>query len=58
VLDQLFQISHGELVIGVKNQLLNAVLFTVGTDWYGPILEYLQKGISIIIYQKKKEVII
>jgi hypothetical protein len=44
VLDQLFHISHGELVIGVKNQLFNAMLFIVGMDWYGPILEYLQKG--------------
>jgi hypothetical protein len=40
--NQLSRISHGELAIRVKAQLLDAILFTVG--WYGPILEYLQKG--------------
>jgi len=40
--NQLSQISHGEPAIRVEPQLLDAILFTLG--WYGPILEYLQKG--------------
>jgi hypothetical protein len=36
--DQLFQISHGEPTIRVEDQLLDAMLFTTGINWYGPIL--------------------
>jgi hypothetical protein len=32
VLDQLSKISHGELTIGLKDQLPNAILFTMGID--------------------------
>jgi hypothetical protein len=41
---QLSQINHGESPIGIKDQLPNAILFTMGINWYGFILEYLQKG--------------
>jgi hypothetical protein len=36
--------SHGESTIGVEDQLFYATLFTMGIDWYGPIVEYLKKG--------------
>jgi hypothetical protein len=36
--------SHGESIIGVEDQLLYATLFTMGIDWYGPIVEYFKKG--------------
>lgn len=44
VLNQLSWMNHGELVMRVEDQLLNAILFIVGIDWYGPIVEYLKKG--------------
>jgi hypothetical protein len=54
--NQLSQISHGEPTIRVKAQLLDAILFTLG--WYGPILEYLQKGYFENNIPKKKEVVL
>jgi len=44
VLNQLSWTNHGELVMRVEDQLPNAILFIVGIDWYGPIVEYLKKG--------------
>jgi hypothetical protein len=41
--DQLSWISHGEPTIRVKDQLFDVILFTMGINWYGPILESLQK---------------
>jgi hypothetical protein len=44
LLDHLSNISHGEPIEGVDDHLLDAHLFNVGIDWYGPIIEYLRKG--------------
>jgi hypothetical protein len=54
--DHLSRINHGELVIGIDDQLLDVHLFNVGLDWYGPIIEYLKKDILTMMYLKRKEV--
>ncbi len=44
LLDQLYVINHGKLVIGVKDQFPNAQLFSIKFDCYGQIINYLKKG--------------
>jgi hypothetical protein len=44
LLDQLCIINHGELVIGVEDQLLNTQLFGIEIEWYRQIIDYLKKG--------------
>jgi hypothetical protein len=36
--DHLSQIGHGELAIGVEDQLSSATLFDVQINWYAPII--------------------
>ncbi len=43
VLNQLLCVKNGELV-GVEDQLLDATLFLLITNWYTPIKEYICKG--------------
>jgi hypothetical protein len=40
--NHLSRINHGEPAEAVDDQLLDAHLFTVGVDWYGPIIKYLK----------------
>ncbi len=42
--DQLFILNHGELVIGVEDQLLDTKFFGIKIEWYGQIIDYLKKG--------------
>jgi hypothetical protein len=51
---QLSQINHGESAIGIKDQLPNAILFTMGINWYSFILEYLPKEKRSCIIVKSK----
>jgi hypothetical protein len=44
LLDQLSIINHGELTIGLEDQLHDAQLFNRKFDWYGQIIDYLKKG--------------
>jgi len=44
VLDQLLCAKNGELVVGVEDQLLDATLFLLTTNWYTLIKEYICKG--------------
>jgi hypothetical protein len=37
-------ITHGESLHGIKDYLLDTNLFTINIDWYGPIMENLEKG--------------
>jgi hypothetical protein len=38
----LFQIGHGELAIGIEDQLSSVALFDVQITWYAPIIKYLE----------------
>jgi hypothetical protein len=38
------KINHGELAIGIEDQLPDAQLFGIEIDWYGQIIDYLKKG--------------
>ncbi len=53
--DQLFIINHGELVIGVEDQLFDTQLFGIEIEWYGHIIDYLKKGYLTIICPKNNE---
>ncbi len=44
LLDQLSIINHGELVIGIEDQLHDAQLFNINFDWYGQIIDNFKKG--------------
>ncbi len=44
VLDQLLCARNGEPIVGVEDQLLNAIIFLLTTNWYTPIKEYMHKG--------------
>jgi hypothetical protein len=43
LLDQLSIINHGELAIGVEDQLFDAQLFNIKFDQYGQIIDYFKK---------------
>jgi len=42
--DQLTKINHGELAIGVEDQLPKAQMFNIEIDWQGQIIDYLKKS--------------
>jgi hypothetical protein len=40
----IFQISHGESIIGAKDHLPNTTIFTIRIEWYEAIMTCLRKG--------------
>jgi hypothetical protein len=54
--DQLSIINHGELAIGVEDQILNAQLFGIEIDLYGQIIDYFKKGYFDDNIPKRNEV--
>ncbi len=53
--NQLSIINHGELAIGVENQLHDAQLFSINFDLYGQIIDYFKKVIFTTICPKKNK---
>jgi len=52
--NQLSIINHGELAIGVENQLHDAQLFSIKFDLYGQISDYFKKKLFSRQYAQRK----
>ncbi len=50
----IFQISHGESIIGAKDHLPNTTIFSIRIDWYEPIIKCLRKGYLVDNTPKKE----
>jgi hypothetical protein len=51
----IFQISHGQSIIGAKDHLCNTTIFTIRIEWYEPIITCLNKGYLVDNIPKKRK---
>jgi len=54
--DHLFQINHGESIVGVIDQLFDFQLFNVKVKWYIQIINYIKNNYFGKKHQKKKKI--